>query len=399
MDTERKIFIELRKAVSAKLGKEISSSSHCDELSIELKKIGFIINAQTFRRFFGLIKSSGNFHIFTLDALSQYCEFPDFSSFKKNLIENELDIFFGDLDGKHPEFNYWALSENICRKIIDSPSMLASVHHQLVKYPLARTFFIEHHPMRDLAGTVYAQYFHDYLKYEHANEAKLFAYGFLYMSAFLTENGEFMEIYAQKIRETELTSEVYVLPAARKFGVALLQSWLKNKERDFKEIYDQMLIARETYKESSEKSVCSFEYAVLEHLIFTDKTEEMRFLIENNTFQIHHDREFIPQDRKENHEVCWNIMCAVAYLKMEDYAECEKYLDKVHLEKLSLGWKKYYSILFYFVKYEFANFEEKLVIENKLSGLIEDTHMVYFSKQLKSLVNKNLENRNFAAIS
>ena len=399
MDTEKKILEELRNAVSNKLGKQITSSSHCDELSAELNKIGFIINQQTFRRFFGLIKSSGKFHIFTLDALSQYCGFPDFSSFKKSLIENELEVFFGDIEAQHPEFNYWALSESICRKIIDSPSLLASVHHQLVKYPLARTFFIEHHPMRDLAGTVYAQYFHDYLKYEHANEAKLFAYGFLYMSAFLTENPEFMEIYSQKISETELTSEVYVLPAARKFGVPLLQSWLKKEEQNFIEIYNEMLAAREIYKKSSENSVCSFEYTVLEHLIFTDKTEEMRFLIEHNTFQVHNDREFIPQDRKENHDICWNIMCAVAYLKMEEYTECEKYLAKVHLDQLSLGWKKYYSILFYFVKYEFANFEEKVIIENELRRLIEDTHMVYFAEKLKNLVRKNLEDGNFAAIS
>ena len=399
MDTEKKILEELRYAVSNKLGKQITSSSHCDELSAEVNKIGFIINQQTFRRFFGLIKSSGKFHIFTLDALSQYCGFPDFSSFKKSLIENELEVFFGDIEAQHPEFNYWALSESICRKIIDSPSLLASVHHQLVKYPLARTFFIEHHPMRDLAGTVYAQYFHDYLKYEHANEAKLFAYGFLYMSAFLTENPEFMEIYSQKIRETELTSEVYVLPAARKFGVPLLQSWLKKEEQNFIEIYNEMLAAREIYKKSSEKSVCSFEYTVLEHLIFTDKTDEMRFLIEHNTFQVHNDREFIPQDRKENHDICWNIMCAVAYLKMEEYTECEKYLEKVHLDQLSLGWKKYYSILYYFVKYEFANFEEKVIIENELRRLIEDTHMVYFAEKLKNLVRKNLEDGNFAAIS
>ena len=399
MDTEKKILEELRNAVSNKLGKQITSSSHCDELSAEVNKIGFNINQQTFRRFFGLIKSSGKFHIFTLDALSQYCGFPDFSSFKKSLIENELEVFFGDIEAQHPEFNYWALSESICRKIIDSPSLLASVHHQLVKYPLARTFFIEHHPMRDLAGTVYAQYFHDYLKYEHANEAKLFAYGFLYMSAFLTENPEFMEIYSQKISETELTSEVYVLPAARKFGVPLLQSWLKKEEQNFTEIYNEMLAAREIYKNSSEKSVCSFEYTVLEHLIFTDKTEEMRFLIEHNTFQVHNDREFIPQDRKENHDICWNIMCAVAFLKMEEYTECEKYLAKVHLDQLSLGWKKYYSILYYFVKYEFANFEEKVIIENELRRLIEDTHMVYFAEKLKNLVRENLEDGNFAAIS
>ncbi|QOW11403.1 hypothetical protein Q73A0000_14050 [Kaistella flava (ex Peng et al. 2021)] len=394
MDTEKRVLNELRIAVSKRLGKEISSSIHCDELSSEISKIGFIINPQTFRRFFNLIKNSGKFHIYTLDTLSKYCEFNDYADFKKSLIESELDLFLGDLGTESKDLNYWALSKDLCQKISDSPSLLANVHHKLLKYPLARTFFMEHHPMRDLAGTVYAQYFQDYLKYEDSNEAKLFAFGFLYMGAFLTENEEFMSVYSRRIRETELSPEVYVLPAARKFGVLLIQSWMKKDEDGFSEIYKEMLKAREDYKDVSKKSVCSFEYAVLEHLIFTDKTEEMRFLIEHNTFQVYNDREFVPQDRKENHDVCWNIMCAMAYLKMKEYTECERYLNQVNLENLSLGWKKHYSILYYFVKYEFADSEDKFTIENKLAQLIEETHFTYYAEKLCLLRTKPTKKEN-----
>lgn len=395
MNTERRIINELRAAVSNKLGKEILSSAHCDMLSDEISKIGVIINPQTFRRFFGLIKNSGKFHIHTLDTLAQYCGFIDFKNFSKSLTENELDLFLGTDDLINQELNYWQLSENLCRKIIDSPSSLAIVHHQLLKYPLARTFFMEHHPMRDLAGTVYAQYFQDYLKYEQSNEAKLFAYGFLYMGSFLTENKEFMEIYFQKIKDTELDSEVYVLPAARKFGVMLLHYWVKRDEKSFTKVYDEMLVARNTYKEISEKSVCSFEYTVLEHLIYTDKTAEMKFLIENNTQQLYSDREFVPQDRKENHEVCWNIMSAISYLKLKDYDKCDQYLQKVRLENLSLGWQKYYSILYYFAKFDFVDNEERLEIETKLGQLIDETYFTYYAKVLSRFQSKNFLDKRY----
>ena len=192
---------------------------------------------------------------------------------------------------------------------------------------------------------------------------------------------------------------MYVLPAARKFGVPLLQSWLKKDDVEFTAIYNQMLTARESYKATSEKSVCSFEYAIMEHLIFTDKTDEMLFLIENNTFQIENDRVFVPQDRKENHEICWNIMCSVAYLKMKNYDTCEKYLAKVCLEKLSLGWKKFYSILYYFTKYEVVSVDQKPVIEDQLRQLIEETHLLYFSDQLNLLLRKDTDNREQRAIS
>lgn len=330
MDTEKQVLNELRIEVSKRLGKEISSSAHCDQLSNEIKKIGFIINPQTFRRFFGFIKNSGKFHIYTLDTLSKYCECTDYAHFKKNLTENELHLFLGNLGTESDELNYWTLSENLCQKISDSPSLLE----------------------------------------------------------------EFMHLYSQRIRETDLSPEVYVLPAARKFGVLLIQSWIKNDKKGFTDIYNQTLHTRKTYKEVSEKSVCSFEYAVLEHLIFTDKTEEMRFLIENNTFQVHNDREFVPQDRKENHDVCWNIMCVMAYLKMKEYAECIRYLNKVNLEHLSLGWKKHYSILYYFVKHEFADTEERFTIENNLAQLIEETHFTYYSDPLFRLKNKPCKKEN-----
>lgn len=386
MNTESRILNELRQAVKNKMGKDISSSSHCEEIAAEIKKMGIVINPQTFRRFFGLIKSSGKFHIYTLDTLAQYCDFSDFATFKKNLIDDELELFLEGVKTESQEFDYWKLSETLCSKIIESPSLLASVHHQLLKYPLARTFFMEHHPMRDLAGTVYLQYFQEYLKYEETNEARLFAYGFLYMGSFLTQNNEFRNIYFNKIEETPLTTDVYILPAGRKFGVLLLEAWLRKDEIKFNNIWSEMLFVRQRYIEFSERSVCSFEYAVLEHIIFTDKTEEMLFLIENNTFQVHSDRKFITQHRKENHDTCWNIMCAMAYIKAKKQAKSKSYLNKVSLDKLALGWKKYYSIMYYFVYYNFADREEKSKIINELTELIEETHFTYYSGRLRELV-------------
>ena len=386
MNTESRILNELRQAVKNKMGKDISSSSHCEEIAAEIKKMGIVINPQTFRRFFGLIKSSGKFHIYTLDTLAQYCDFSDFATFKKNLIDDELELFLEGVKTESQEFDYWKLSETLCSKIIESPSLLASVHHQLLKYPLARTFFMEHHPMRDLAGTVYLQYFQEYLKYEETNEARLFAYGFLYMGSFLTQNNEFRNIYFNKIEETPLTTDVYILPAGRKFGVLLLEAWLRKDEIKFNKIWNEMLFVRQRYIEFSERSVCSFEYAVLEHIIFTDKTEEMLFLIENNTFQVHSDRKFITQHRKENHDTCWNIMCAMAYIKAKKQAKSKSYLNKVSLDKLALGWKKYYSIMYYFVYYNFADREEKSKIIDELTELIEETHFTYYSGRLRELV-------------
>lgn len=392
MDAKARNLELLRKAVSKKLGKEIKTANDCELLKEEISKVFKTVSSQTYRRFFGVIAYKGSYNEFTLNGLSAYCGFPDYATFKNSLIENEMDLLLGEINSTKSETEYWTISEIICHKISESAAHLANIHHQLLEYPSARVFFMEHHPMRDLAGTVYSQYFQEYLKHETSNEAKIFAYGFLYMGAFLTENKDFMEIYCNKIAETKLTPEVYVLPAGRKFGVQLLHSWIKKDKKTFSKIYAEMLKARNLYKQVSEKSVCSFEYAVLEHLIFTDKTKEMQFLIENNTSQLFCDKPFVRQDRKENHEECWKIMCSMAYLKMKNYKLSEKHVRSVKLEKLSIGWKKYYSILYYFVQFELVDNDEKFEMKNKILKLIEETHFNYYHHILE-----NLEN-NFAVI-
>lgn len=95
--------------------------------------------------------------------------------------------------------DYWSLSERLCRYISENPKLLVDVNHRLMKFPIARKYFMEHHPMRDLACTIYSQYFLTYLKYNSGMEARLFAYGFLFMGAFLSDNMELQKLYFKEV--------------------------------------------------------------------------------------------------------------------------------------------------------------------------------------------------------
>ena len=398
MKIEDQDLENLRKFVEKKFGKEISNHSDCLALEAELKLLNKTINPQTIRRFFGHIKYNGGFSEYTKDVFAFYVGYPTFSAFKKSVSENEISSFFKNENQEFSSTDFWLASEDLCKRMMDSPSLLAKTHHQVIQYPSACEFFVEHHPMRDLSCTVYAQYFHEYLKYKNTTEAKLFAYGFLFMGAFLSENEILMELYHSKIAETQLSPEVYLLPAGRKYGVQLLYTWLKNDDEAFQKSYQEMLSARKDYIKASEKSVCSFEYAVLEHLIFTNKTEEMQFLIENNTAQKYKDREFVPQDRKENHDEVWKILCAVAYFKMGNNSQCQYYLNSVDIKKLAVGWVKYYSILFYFILAQFANTNDKKTILNKIYHLISETHFTYYQQYINSTDDYSLHNSNTEVI-
>lgn len=251
-----------------------------------------------------------------------------------------------------------------------------------MSFPLARKYFIEHHPLRDMIGSVYSQYFLGYLKFNTCNQAKIFAYGFLFKSAFLAQNEELMELYYKKVKETELTEDVHVIPAGLKYGVQLLYADFTRNEYLFRKHFTEMKKARLKYVSASEKSVCSFEYTVLESLIFTNRTIEMKFLIENNTFQKNNDEGFIPSKRKSTHDEVWKILCATVYQRMDEKEKTEQYLNRVNLENLEIGWTKYYSIIYYFVKLRITNQDQQAIIISRIKTLIDETYFCYYDNLL-----------------
>ena len=381
MNREITILMHLQKNVEKQFGKQISSSTHCDQLARLLTRdFNSNVSSQTLRRFFGLVKSESKTSHFTLDILSRFCGYIDFKDFSHSYRNSELELFFSNTENE--DKYYWQKSEQLCRQIIDSSELLVSTYHRLMAFPVARKYFMEHHPLRDMLGTVYSQYFLAYLKYNTSNQARIFAYGFLFKSAFLAQNEELMDLYYTKVKDTELTDEVHVIPAGLKYGVQLLYADITGSEYLFRKYFAEMKKVRIQYIEASEKSVCSFESTVLESLIFTNRTKEMKFLIDNNSIQKNGDRNFIPLERKKTHDEVWNILCATAYQKIGDQKNAALYLNLINLENLGIGWRKYYSILYYFAKLNTTDRNEQPSIILKLKTLIDETYFCYYNNSL-----------------
>lgn len=383
MHLEIDILSSLRKTVSQQFGKEISTATDCNNLAHSIfKNFGENTSGQTFRRFFGLVKSSSGSSKFTLDILSQFCGFKDYKEFSNSYSNNELERFFGE--GEDAERDYWRKSEQLCRQISNSAEQLVNTHHQLMVSPLARKYFMEHHPSRDLIGTVYAQYFLEYLKFNTKNEAKIFAYGFLFKAAFLQENETLMELYYDQLNTIEVTEDVYVIPAGLKYGIQLLYADYTNNNTLFKKYFAEMKKVRERYLEASHSSVCSFEYTVLESLIFTDRKSEIEFLIDNNCEQINEDHDFIPADRKQTHEEVWKILLAAAYQKLGGVEKSQHYMRLVNLENLGVGWQKYYTLMFYFIRLKSDGNADDTELISKIEFLINETHFSYYENELSN---------------
>ncbi|SFI54234.1 hypothetical protein [Halpernia frigidisoli] len=387
MQSEIDILIYLRKSVIRTFGKKISTSTHCDQLSdLLFEKYQANISGQTLRRFFGLIKSTSGSSRFTLDLLSKFCGSKDFRDFSLLHGSEELESFFGNAEDSTKD--YWGKSKEICIQISNSKELLVDIHHRLLTMPLARKYFMENHPSRDLLGTVYTQYFLSYLKYNNCDEAKIFAYGFLFKAAFLQENEVLMELYYSQIINIDLDEHVHVIPAGLKFGVQLLFEDYIGDHRLFKATFNKMKKVRLHYTQYSQKSVCSFEYTVLESLIFTDRISEIKFLLDNNCEQTEQDQEFIPEERKKTHDEVWIILRALSYQKMGDSEKSQFYLDQVDLKNLGIGWEKFYSLVFYLTELKQNKIIEESDLISKIKKLILETHFNYFDTELSEILKK-----------
>lgn len=395
--TNTHMVAQLRKDILKKFGKNVKTATDCDALAVLISEhCAANISSQTLRRFFRLIKSSSAPSQYTLNLLAKFCGYDDFADFCRSYRGTELEEFFANTH-KSDE-SYWEKSEELCRKISDSPELLVRTHHRLMGYPMARKYFIENHPLRDLICTVYSEYFSAYLKYNTSAEAKIFAYGFLFKSAFFHQNYELMDLYFKKVKETQLSPAVHVIPAGLKYGIQLLYADATGNEYLFRKFYNEMKNVREDYIEASQKSVCSFEYTVLECLVFTERTEEMRFLLENNTFQKNQDADFIPSRRKETHAEVWKILTAFAYQKMGETDKSKRCLADVNLDHLGIGWKKYYSIMYYFVKLMQTEESRKQPIITTLKKLISETYFTYYGELLDNYLQNPDSVKNSVAI-
>lgn len=243
---------------------------------------------------------------------------------------------------------------------------------------------MEAHPMRDLLGTLYSQYFVSYLKYNTTTESQIFALSFLFWGAYLTENKELLEIYYHKLSKLKVTEEIHVIPAGFKSGIDLLYADIIKDEELFSKKFSEMKSLRNKMIKASQNSVCSFEYSVLEVLILTNRTKEIQYLLDHNTLQIDAESYFIPQERKQMHDEIWKILCAVAYYKLGDLERSKMYFEWVNLNLIDIGWEKYYSILYYSLQSEL----DKEFSQNKgiktLNKLIVETDFT----QLKNIFNK-----------
>ncbi|MRJ10595.1 hypothetical protein EDL98_05795 [Ornithobacterium rhinotracheale] len=373
----------LKQVVVKKFGRPIVTHKDSQELANFIRVQNVPVSSQTIRRIFGLIKYDSKPSLEVLNAFANYVGYDHFNHFLSDNLESQLDFLFSE---KAETQDYWDACEKLSYELLSSPEMVAICQEKLTKLPLARDYFIENHPLRDLICTGYAMYFQEYLKYKYTLESRLFAYGFLFIGAFLSENRPFIDIYYQQMENTPITyppNGVFHLPAARKFGVPLLHAWLYRDEKRFREKFNEMLKVRPMYEYSSKYHAFSFDQEIVEHLALTDRFEEMRYIVDTTLAQVNPDT--TASSRQTSQHETWKILKAYVCLNTGEKTLAENYFKAVNLSLINPGWQKYYTILYHFVGYYFCSSRQKKETIKKIEELINETHFTFYYQLLETL--------------
>nr|WP_185148091.1 hypothetical protein [Ornithobacterium rhinotracheale] len=421
----------LKQVVVKKFGRPIVTHKDSQELANFIRVQNVPVSSQTIRRIFGLIKYDSKPSLEVLNAFANYVGYDHFNHFLSDNLESQLDFLFSEkaetqdywdaceklsyellsspemvaicqekhflsdnlesqldflFSEKAETQDYWDACEKLSYELLSSPEMVAICQEKLTKLPLARDYFIENHPLRDLICTGYAMYFQEYLKYKYTLESRLFAYGFLFIGAFLSENRPFIDIYYQQMENTPITyppNGVFHLPAARKFGVPLLHAWLYRDEKRFREKFNEMLKVRPMYEYSSKYHAFSFDQEIVEHLALTDRFEEMRYIVDTTLAQVNPDT--TASSRQTSQHETWKILKAYVYLNTGEKTLAENYFKAVNLSLINPGWQKYYTILYHFVGYYFCSSRQKKETIKKIEELINETHFTFYYQLLETL--------------
>ena len=198
----------LRKELESSFGRKILSSRDCLQMVDDIyQKTGYTINANTLRRFFGLIKTAYSASPSTLTILSKYCGFNSIDE-----LENISSRINTDTTINKEEILHYLIS---LFKNISGPETQNPVMESLVQQTVS---FLERNPslidlfQRSVAGTAAGQYYYFercvnmdrlndfygdglryYLRAKNTNEAMIFTHSLQVFRYWLTNNSELIE--------------------------------------------------------------------------------------------------------------------------------------------------------------------------------------------------------------
>jgi len=385
---KKQLLEELKNFTNNTFTEPVKHSFQCEELSKHIKKVtGSYISAQTLRRLYGFIKSDFYPSVKTINILAVYNGFPNWHSFIEQITnknfqpltldqEASLYLSFYEIDIKEErDMNYHNASKNIALRILSNPQLLSKLSSSLASNPVSQIYFFERFPYTDgLASPVYKRAIQLYLQ-KKTNEAQIFGYSMLFLSAFLSNNEREMDSIYKKLMEFKLNENIHPFAVARYLGSNVLYNHRKNKS--MAELLEQINHWNQFFL--PKEKVAIWQYPYFQHLMacylnVAGLFDESYKIIRSIRME---DKEYeIESGYKEILQVITSI--ARHSLTSFDYKNWFTNESEKYFETISPLFKNFYQLQALCVYRSLLEGKKREKVNEKIKRLVNQTGFVYF---------------------
>ncbi len=233
---------DLKEIIQNKFGQRITHSKICVSLAESIyNETGKIISSNTLRRFFGFIATSFLPSINSLNILSEYAGYENWSHFIQSASgeyeilspgkEAEIYFSFYRIDIKQEaDMNYHNACRTIALRILQNQLLLKQMVKKLADIDTARIYFYERFPYIDgLCNTTYISGVKNYIR-TATQDAAIFGNALLFLSEVLQLNEKKITAYYHIVESLQTNEHSHPFVIARQSGTILLYKHLTKQD-------------------------------------------------------------------------------------------------------------------------------------------------------------------------
>lgn len=294
----------LKKELENSFGRKVVSSRDCLQMVEDIyQKTGYSINANTLRRFFGLVKTDYSASPSTIIILSKYCGFDSIDDFEKVSVEEFSDPYinkeevlhylislFKNLDANE---GYSTLAVNMVHQTVNflerNPSLVDKFQREMAKIPAGRHYYFELSVNMDRLNDYYGDGLRYYLRAnQNNNEAKAFVNSVLVFKYWLVESFSLVEKHMAELTALHVNQNFppHILGryiAARLYYANACNESVEKTLIDATKYHVAIMTRRSGVHHS--QAYPHYELAVCEALILTNQFEEsMEYIRRGKSF-------------------------------------------------------------------------------------------------------------------
>jgi hypothetical protein len=287
---KQSLLSSLKKELENSFGRKIVSSRDCIQMVEDIyRKTGETVNANTLRRFFGLVKADYPASSSTLTILSKYCGFnsldeienlslkgnPDADVNKEEVLRYMVSLFKNTQVPGDEDRTFYPLVEQTIVFLERNPSLIDKFQREIAKTTTGQYYYYEKLPNIDRLNSYYGDGLRYYLRAKNTEEGKVFAHSMQVFRYWLIKNTDLLAQHMAEIPQPDITPNFPAHILGRLIAARLYYANVKEKSigsilADAKRHHGAIIANRE----DSAFSFPDFELIICEALLLTGNYEE-----------------------------------------------------------------------------------------------------------------------------